>query len=153
MHVPSRMMMMEVRMYVRVAKNRRSTRSCCTHDIHYAKHLNPCRSEGGRRTSVARSAALSPSRDHMGADFFLQSTKVPAAGAAAASPRCRTQPRLLVRAPPRLTEPLQLGSPQEKHKAGHEVGGDQARTEKKFICTPLSGSSVKIAFVLRASAI
>jgi hypothetical protein len=85
--------------------------------------------------------------------FFLQSTKVPAAGAAAASPRCRTQPRLLVRAPPRLTEPLQLGSPQEKHKAGHEVGGDQARTEKKFICTPLSGSSVKIAFVLRASAI
>ena len=50
-------------------------------------------------------------------------------------------------------EPLQLGSPQEKHKAGHEVGGDQARTEKKFICTPLSGSSVKIAFVLRASAI
>ena len=54
---------------------------------------------------------------------------------------------------PRLAEPLQLGSPQEKHKAGHEVGGDQARTEKKFICTPLSGSSVKIAFVLRASAI
>ena len=72
MHVPSRMMMMEVRMYVRVAKNRRSTRSCCTHDIHYAKHSNPCRSEGGRRTSVeARSAALSPSRDHMGAGFFF----------------------------------------------------------------------------------
>ena len=85
--------------------------------------------------------------------FFLQSTKVPAASAAAASPRCRTQPCLLVRAPPRLATPLQLGSPQEKHKAGHEVGGDQARTEKKFICTPLSGSSVKIAFVLRASAI
>ena len=35
----------------------------------------------------------------------------------------------------------------------HEVGGDQARMLKKFICTPLSGSSVKIAFVLRASAI
>ena len=98
------------------------------------------------RSKLSWSAALSPSRDHMGAGFFLQSTKVPAAGAgAAASPRCRTQPR--------LAEPLQLGSPQEKHKAGHEVGGDQARTEKKFICTPLSGSSVKIAFVLRASAI
>ena len=96
------------------------------------------------RSKLGWSAALSPSRDHMGAGFFLQSTKVPAAGAAA-SPRCRTQPR--------LAEPLQLGSPQEKHKAGHEVGGDQARTEKKFICTPLSGSSVKIAFVLRASAI
>ena len=105
------------------------------------------------RSKLGRCAALSPSRGHMGAGFFLQSTKVPAAGAAAASPRCRTQPRLLVRAAPRLAELLQLGSPQEKHKAGHEVGGDQARTEKKFICTPLSGSSVKIAFVLRASAI
>ena len=69
-------------MYVRVAKNRRSTRSCCTHDIHYAKHSNPCRSEGGRHTSSIRrhsvglSVALS-SRDLMGAGFFLQSTKVP----------------------------------------------------------------------------
>ena len=57
-------------MYVRVAKNRRSTRSCCTHDIHYAKHSNPCRSEGGRCTLVVWSA-LSPSRDHMGAELFF----------------------------------------------------------------------------------
>ena len=34
---------------------------------------------------------------------------------------------------------------------GHEVGGDQTRTEKKFIYTHLSGSLVQeIAFVLHA---